>query len=301
MQVATQVSISFGASLAATVLPVVGTPVVVAARQVVTALVLLPFYRPRRTDFTWHNLWPAVALGVTLAVMNLSFYEAIGRLGLGIAATLEFLGPLSVALLASRRLLDAGLALLAAGGVVMLTFSGGTIDPIGIVFALIAAGAWAGYILLTRTVAAQLRGLNGLTVASVVSTIILLPVALVVVQFSALNWSVLGILIAAGLLASAIPYSLDMFILRRITPRLYAVITSTAPVIAAGFGWLILAETYTGLQQLGIVAVSVATAVAVVTAAPVAMTPPTEPGTLLVEDADPSLDDEWPAETPRLS
>ncbi len=254
-QVATQVSINFGASLAATVLPVVGAPVVVAARQVVTAVVLLPFYRPRRADFAWRNLWPAIALGVILAVMNLTFYGAIARLGLGTAATLEFLGPLAVALLASRRLLDAGCAALAAAGVVMLTFSGGTVDPIGIVFALIAAAAWAGYILLTRTVATRLRGLSGLTVASIVSTIILLPVALMVVQWSALSWPVLGILVAAGLLASAIPYSLDTFILRRITPRLYAVITSTSPVIAAGFGALILGETYTGVQQLGIVAV----------------------------------------------
>src|SRR5690606_30796458 len=105
-QVGTEGSINLGSALAGVALPFVGSPVVVAVRQIVMLAVLLPFYRPRRALLTWRRLWPAVALGVALAVMNLSFYEAVHLLGLGIAATIEFLGPLLLALATSRRMLD---------------------------------------------------------------------------------------------------------------------------------------------------------------------------------------------------
>ncbi|MBN9631876.1 MAG: EamA family transporter, partial [Actinobacteria bacterium] len=165
-QVATEVSINFGSSVAGLLIPVVGSLVVVAVRQVVTAVCILPFYRPKRAELTWRRLWPALALGVVLAAMNLSFYEAVGRLGLGIAATIEFLGPFALALAGSRRLLDAACAVAAAGGVLLLTATEGAIDPVGVVLALTDAASWAAYILLTRRVATRLPGLEGLSVAS---------------------------------------------------------------------------------------------------------------------------------------
>ena len=100
-QLGTEVSINFGSSLAGLLIPIVGSFVVVAARQIVMVAVVLPFYRPRRAELTWRRLWPALALGVTLAVMNLAFYESVHLLGLGIAATIEFLGPLALALATS--------------------------------------------------------------------------------------------------------------------------------------------------------------------------------------------------------
>lgn len=264
-QVATEVSINFGSALAGLLIPVVGAVVVVAARQVVTAAAVLPFYRPRRAELTWRRLWPALALGVVLAAMNLSFYEAVGRLGLGIAATIEFLGPFALALLGSRRLLDAGCALVAAGGVVLLTGTEGAIDPLGVALALVAAASWAGYILLTRRVAVGLPGLEGLSVASVVATALTLPIALVVVDFARIDARVIGLLIALGVLSSAVPYSLDTFILRRITPRLYAVITSFGPVVATVFGVLVLGERFSLLQLAGIVVVCLAAGITIAT------------------------------------
>lgn len=264
-QVATEVSINFGSSIAGLLIPIVGSVVVVAVRQVVTAIAVLPFYRPKRAELTWRRLWPAIALGLVLAAMNLSFYEAVGRLGLGIAATIEFLGPFALALAGSRRAVDVICALFAAGGVALLTGTEGAIDPIGVVLALTAAASWAAYILLTRRVATRLPGLEGLSVASVVATVILLPVALVVVDYSRLNWPVIGMLVAAGVLSSAIPYSLDTFILRRITPRLYAIITSLGPVIATLFGVLVLHELFSGVQLLGILVVCAAAAVTIAT------------------------------------
>jgi len=264
-QLVTEVTINYGSSLAGLLIPMVGSPVVVAVRQLVMAVAVLPFYRPKFVTFTWARLWPALLLGVVLAVMNLTFYESVARLGLGVAATIEFLGPFAVALAASRRFLDFVCAAAAAGGVVLLTWSDGTLDPFGIALALTAAAAWAGYILLTRRVATQLPGLEGITIASLVSLVLLVPVALVTVDYSKLNWGVIGLLVAVGVLSSAFPYTLDTFILRRITPRLYAIITSFGPVIAAIFGVLVLGESLMVQQQIAIVVVCVAAGAAIAT------------------------------------
>lgn len=264
-QVATEVSINFGSSLAGLVIPVVGAPVVVAARQFVMLCALLPFYRPTRSSFTWRRIWPALALGLVLAVMNLAFYESVNLLGLGVAATIEFLGPFALALATSRRLLDVFCALCAAGGVVLLTWTGGEMSPLGITFALIAAAAWAAYILLTRRVAHSFPGLEGISIAGMVSLILVLPYALFTIDYSALNWGVIGLLVAVGVLSSAFPYTLDTFILRRITPRLYAIITSCGPAIAAVFGALVLGESFEAQQVAAIVIVCVAAGAAIAT------------------------------------
>ncbi|MET0782688.1 MAG: EamA family transporter [Leifsonia flava] len=264
-QVGTEVSINLGSSLAGVVIPVVGSFVVVAVRQLVMAIVVLPLYRPKRAELTWARLWPALALGVVLAVMNLAFYESVHLLGLGVAATIEFLGPLLLALTTSRRLLDVICVIAAGLGVVMLTGLDGTINAWGVVLALTAAASWAAYILLTRRVALRLPGLEGLTVASIVSLVLLVPAALFTLDVSVIDWRVLGLLLAIGVLSSALPYSLDTFILRRITARVYAIITSFGPVIAAIFGWLILAEQFTLVQVLAIALVCGAAGTALAT------------------------------------
>ncbi|MET0976117.1 MAG: EamA family transporter [Leifsonia sp.] len=263
-QIGTEVSINLGSALAGVAIPVVGSFVVVAARQLVMAIALLPVYRPQRAELTWRRLWPAVALGVVLAVMNLAFYESVHLLGLGVAATIEFLGPLLLALATSRRLLDVICVLAAGVGVVLLTGLDGTIDPFGVVLALTAAASWAAYIVLTRRVALRLPGLEGLTVASIVSLVLLVPPALITFDVSVIDWRILALLLAVGVLSSALPYSLDTFILRRIPPRLYAIITAFGPVIAAIFGALILSEEFTLVQMIaiGLVCGAAGTAVA---------------------------------------
>lgn len=262
-QLFTEVSINFGSALAGVLIPLVGVVAIVTGRQLMTAIFVLPFYRPKLRALSWPMLWPGIALGVVLAVMNFTFYESVGRLGLGIAATIEFLGPLALALAAARRLLDVLCAVAAGAGVVLLTGLEGDLDLLGVIFALLAAAAWAAYILLTRRVATQLPGLEGLSIATIVALTILLPVALFVVDWSSFSWFAIGLLVAGGILSSALPYSLDTFILRRITPRLYAIITSCSPAIAALFGVLILNETLSALQLVGIAAVCAAAGVAI--------------------------------------
>ena len=264
-QVGTEVSINFGSALAGVAIPKVGSPIVVAARQLVMVIVLVPFYRPKRSELTWARLWPAVALGLVLAVMNLTFYESVHLLGLGIAATIEFLGPLTLALVASRRVLDFVCVAVAGVGVVLLTGLEGQINLWGIVLALIAGASWAAYILLTRQVALRLPGLEGLTVASVVSFALIAPIAVATLSFASFDWAVVGLLLAIGVLCSALPYSLDTFILRRITPRLFAIITSFGPATGAVFGWLVLGETFTLVQAIAIGMVCVAAATAIAT------------------------------------
>ncbi|MBM7503004.1 DMT family transporter [Agromyces aurantiacus] len=274
-QLGTEVSINFGSSLAGLVIPIVGSFVVVAVRQLVMAAAVLPFYRPRRAELTWRRLRAAVALGVVLAVMNVSFYESVDRLGLGIAATIEFLGPLAIALFTSRRLLDVACAVAAGVGVLLLigpwagdggaAAEGAGVDPWGVVFALTAAAAWAGYILLTRRVAMSLPGLEGLTVASLVSLALLVPAAILTFDASAFDARVLLLLLGVGVLSSALPYSLDTYILRRITPRLYAIITSFGPVIAAVFGALVLGESFTLVEVVAIAVVCGAAGLALAT------------------------------------
>lgn len=264
-QLASQISINFGSSIAGLLIPVVGSFVVVAVRQLVTAIVLVPVARPRLRGRRLGTLWPVITLGVILAVMNLSFYEAVGRVGLGIAVTIEFLGPLAIALATSRRFLDVVCAVGAGVGVYLLAGTDGQLDVVGILLALLAGACWAAYILVTRTVAARFTGLQGLSTASVIALVIVVPLALIVVDYSAIDWRILGLLVAVGVLSSAIPYSLDFVVLRRITPRLYAIITSCAPVIAAFFGLLVLGQELTLQQVIAIVLVSAAAATAFAT------------------------------------
>jgi inner membrane transporter RhtA len=279
LQVGTIVSVSYGSSLAGLVIPAVGPVLVVAARQVMMAALVLPVARPRIHRMTRTQLVPAVMLGLALSLMNLSYYAAVDRLGLGIAATIEFLGPLSIALLASRRLLDAACALVAAAGVVVLTGLEGRIDAFGLVCGATAAVTWAGYIVFTRRVAERLPGFQGIAVASIVSLVVLVPWALVTLDVDALDGRILGLLVAIGLLSSAVPYSLDTVILRRITPRLFAVLTSLSPVVAAVLGVIVLRETLSPVQLGAIVVVCVAAGVAIATRAPAAPRGPRGPRT----------------------
>ncbi len=262
-QFVAEVSVAFGSSLAGRVIPVIGAVPVAAARQLVLIAVLGPFWRPRRSDFAWRNLWPALALGIALASMNLFFYFAISRMDLGVTVAIEYLGPFAVAIAGSRRLIDAVCALLAAAGVVLCSGIGGPVDVLGLVFVLCAAAAWAAYILLTRRVAHSLPRLGGATMAGIVSAIILVPIACVVAPWGAFTGRIWVLLLVLGVISSAIPYSLDSFVLRRLSARLYGILTALAPAIAAVAGFLVLGQRLTVLEAVGIALVSVAAIVAV--------------------------------------
>ena len=161
MMLASGLSNQVGAALGALAFPVIGPAGVVAVRQWVAGVALLALGRPRVRSYTWRQWWPVLSLAVVFATMNLSLYTAIDRIGLGLAVTLEFLGPLSVALASSRRRVDLGCALLAGAAVVVLARPEPTTDYLGIALGLLAAVCWACYILLNRVIGRRLPGAEG--------------------------------------------------------------------------------------------------------------------------------------------
>src|SRR4051794_1672801 len=191
-----------GAALGALAFPAIGPVGVVAVRQFVTAIVLTPIVRPRFRGLRKDQWWPILGLVIVFCVMNLSLYAAIERIGLGMAVTLEFLGPLTVAIAGSRRVLDIGCALLAGAGVVVLTSPGPTTDVIGITLALLAATAWGSYILLNRTLGQRLPGLQGTAVASLVTAAAWTPIAVAWFAFHAPTAAAIALAVACGLMSS---------------------------------------------------------------------------------------------------
>src|SRR6266567_9050708 len=164
-----------GAATGALAFGVIGPAGVVAVRQWIAGTVLLAAARPRWRSFTWAQWWPVLLLAMAYGTMNLSLYSAIGRLGLGLAVTLEFLGPLAVALAASRRRADLVCALVAGAGVVALTRPRPAADYLGIGLGLLAAACWASYILLNRLIGRRLPGAQGSAAAAGLSAMAFVP------------------------------------------------------------------------------------------------------------------------------
>lgn len=241
-----------GAALGATAFPAMGPVGVVAIRQLVTAIVLAPLVRPRFGDLSRDQWWPILGLVVVFSVMNLSLYAAIDRIGLGLAVTLEFLGPLAVAVAGSRRPLDLACAVLAGLGVVVLTAPGPTTDVVGIALALLAAAAWGSYILLNRTVGRRLPGLQGTAAASVVTAVLWSPVAVVWFASRTPTAPAVALAVGCGILSSIVPYVADLLALRRVSPPTFGTLTSINPVWAALAGWFLLHQALELHEWLGI-------------------------------------------------
>jgi inner membrane transporter RhtA len=236
-------SVQFGAATAALAFPVLGPVGVVAIRQWVAGIVLLSAVRPKFGSFTRTQWRLILALAVIFAIMNLSLYLAIDRIGLGLAVTLEFLGPLSVALLASRRAIDLGCALVAGAAAVVLARPQPSTDYIGMALALLAALCWAGYILLNRVVGAQVPGAQGPAAAAGLSALLYVPVGVWTLVSQPVTWTALGRAATAGILCSAIPMVADMQALRRVPARFFGVFMSVNPVFAALTGLLVLGQS----------------------------------------------------------
>lgn len=259
------VTVQVGAAIGATIFPLVGPAGVVALRQAVAAVALLAVARPRLRSLGWRSLRPAVLLGLVLVAMNLTLYGAVERIGLGLAVTLEFLGPLAVALLGSRRRLDLACAVLAGVGVVLLTGTVPGLDPIGILLGLTAAASWAAYILLSQRAGRTLPGIQGTAVASVVAAAITSPLLVIALLGLApeqlLHVALVGL--AAGTLSSALPYSIDLLVLRRIPRQLFGVLQSVHPAAAAIAGFLVLGQTLGAWQVAGLALITLGNVVAV--------------------------------------
>src|SRR5687767_10595388 len=198
-----------GAALGAHAFGAMGPAGVVAVRQVVAAAVLLPVARPPLRRMTWHQWWPVLLLAVVFGCMNLALYTAIDRIGLGLAVTLEFLGPLGVALAASRSRRDLLIAVAAAAGVCVLVLPGPTSDYVGLGVGVVGGVCWAAYIVLNRVAGARLPGLQAPAVATALCALAYLPVLVLVAADGRLTPTALGYAVAAGVLASVVPYAAD--------------------------------------------------------------------------------------------
>jgi inner membrane transporter RhtA len=259
-----------GAATAVQAFPVIGPAGVVAVRQWVAAAALLTAARPRPHELRqlrWAQCWPLLALAAVYGTMNLSLYTAISRLGLGLAVTLEFLGPLTVALASSRRRADLGCALAAAAGVVVLTRPRPSTDYLGIGLALLAALCWACYILLNRVIGRRLAGAQGPALAAGLSALAFIPVGILVMIAHPPTVAALGCAAAAGVLSSAVPFRTDLLALRRVPAYSFGIFMSVNPVLAALVGLVLLGQSLPWTAWLAIAAIAGANAVSALTAA----------------------------------
>ena len=204
---------------------------------------LLPVARPPLRRMTWPQWWPVLLLAAVFGCMNLSLYTAIDRIGLGLAVTLEFLGPLAVALAGSRSRRDLLIAAAAAAGVYVLVLPGPSSDYLGLGRGRCSAAAcWAAYILLNRVAGARLPGLQAPAVATGLCALAYLPVLVLVAAGGRLTAAAVGYAVAAGVLASVVPYAADLIALRFVPARFFGVFMSVHPVLAALVGTVLLGQ-----------------------------------------------------------
>jgi len=261
LMVAAATSTQVGAAVAALLFPAAGPMGVVTLRLFFGAVILLVLLRPRLRGRSRADWLLVAGFGLALALMNSLLYHAIDRIPLGIAVTFEVLGPLVLYVSLGRRLANAVWALLALAGVYLLGGAGVTaLDPLGVALALGAAAAWAAYIVLGSRVAHRFTGAEGLALAMGVGALLALPLGFASAGRALLEPRVLATGVLVAVLSSAVPYTLEMAALRRITAGSFAILTSLYPLIAALAGWLVLGQGLGGGEIAGIVLVAVATA-----------------------------------------
>ena len=268
------VSVQVGAGLAAGLFTQIPPAAVTALRLwTAAALMAVAGARPLRQNLaalvrrrSWRDAAVVAAFGLTLAVMNFSIYQAFSRIPLGIAVTIEFLGPLAVAVATSRRLIDLLWVALAGAGVALLTGTGNPaggghgIDLVGLAFALLAGASWAAYIILSRATGRRFPGASGLTIAMLVAAVVIVPVGVTAGRGALLRPGILATGLAIGLLSSIIPYTLELEALRRVPARVFGIWMSLEPAVAALVGLVMLGQALAVSEWAAIVCVMVACA-----------------------------------------
>ena len=253
-------STQIGAALAKGLFTILGSAGTVALRVGFAALVLFLIWRPRIRGYKRTAYINCFLFGLALATMNLCFYSALEHIPLGVAVTLEFVGPLGVAVIGSRQLFDVLWVILAAGGIVCLApWTGATFDLFGMILALMAGVCWGAYIILSSRVGRSISGVNGLAIAMGVAALLLIPIGVVNSGVKLFEPKILLIGVGIALLSSVIPYSLEIEALRRLPTRVFGLLMSMEPAIAALVGLVFLGETI-GLRSLiSIVLIMIAT------------------------------------------
>ena len=249
------VSVQVGAAFAKDLFGTISPTAIVWLRLVTSALVLTAVARPRLRARTRGDWLVVVGFGLSLGVMNWAIYQSFARIPLGIAVTIEFIGPLTLAVLGSRRARDLVWVGLAALGVLLLGFEPADLTVAGVLYALLAGAAWASYILLSARTGARWPGLDGLAVASVLATLLLTVPAVVAGGGTLLDRHVLLVGAMIGLLSSVIPYSCEMVALRTLRPSVFSILMSLEPAAAALAAIVVLDELLTPLQGAAIACV----------------------------------------------
>jgi len=251
------VSPQIGAAFAVTLFDDLGPAGAAFLRLAFAAIILLAIWRPVLAG----DLRLPAAFGLALGLMNWTFYEALDRIPLAIAVTIEFTGPLLVAVIGSRRPLDgAWIALAAAGILLLVNPGGGSLDPVGVGFALIAAVCWMSYIYLSKRTGAAFPGGSGLAIAMAVGAVVVLPAGVIQADGALMQPNLLGSALVVALLSSVLPYSLELEALRRLPEAVFGVLMSLDPAVAALVGFLALGQALDGREVLGIAMVVVASA-----------------------------------------
>ena len=257
-------SVQFGAAIAKNLFASLGPGGTVFLRIAFASLILLVLVRPKLGGYDRNAYLVAGLFGLALGLMNLSFYQAIDRIPLGVAVTLEFVGPLGVAVAGSRRILDVLWVVLAAAGILLLAplgaFGGMDLDPVGVAFALLAGCLWASYILLSARTGSAFPGGTGLVIALCVGTVVAAPFGIAAAGSALLDPKLLLAGFGVAMLSSAIPYSLELEALRRIPARIFGVLMSLEPAMAALVGLVVLGERLEIRAVAAVVFVTVAAA-----------------------------------------
>jgi len=253
MVVGSIVSVQSGSALATTLFEEVGSMGAVFLRAAVGAVALVALTRRDLARMRGRPVGDVVLFGAVVAGINVFFYAAIARLPLGVAVTLEFVGPLGVALAGSRRARDALWALMAAAGIAMLSGGlGGAVDPLGVALALTAGGFWAAYILLSARVGANHPGLGGVALAAVVSALLVAGPGIARGGAELFSPEVLAAGLGVGLLSTAVPFALELEALRRLPQATFGVLMSLEPAVGAVIGFLALSQGLSAPEAVAI-------------------------------------------------
>jgi inner membrane transporter RhtA len=248
-------SVQFGAGVAKTLFDEASPTTIVWLRLAASALVLAAVARPALRGRTRQDWVVVLGFGLSLGVMNWAIYQSFQRIPIGLAVTIEFVGPLTLAIVGSRRVRDLAWVALAAAGVLLLGLEPGDLTWAGVGFALLAGASWAAYILLSAQTGGRWPGLDGLAVASVVAMLLLTPLTLGRYAGQLADTRILVLGAVVGLLSSVIPYTCELVALRSLRPAVFSVLMSLEPAAAALAGLVVVGELLSPLQLVAMACV----------------------------------------------
>ncbi|PWB23677.1 EamA family transporter [Flavobacterium sp. HTF] len=261
------ISVQCGAAIAKTLFPALGAAGTASIRIGISALILLLAYRPNLRQITPQQWKIVIPYGLSLGAMNLVFYFAIERIPIGLAVTLEFIGPLLVAIIGSRRIVDYIWVLLAAAGIVLIApWTNNRIDTLGVLFALLAGALWAAYIVLGGKVSKIMNSGQAVSTGMLFAALLILPFGFYENGLINLTPKLFGMGVALALLSSAIPFTLEMKALGQLPPRTFSILMSLEPAAASICAFIFLQENLTFYEILAVVCVVVASAGSTLTA-----------------------------------